>query len=243
MGRRASGFDCINTSDQPPDLARVNMVMIRALSDRSNSPTPLTNAMEDSLQLLLKGAAEHEHSVEGVCKRQRLDEEGNAETASVASKVEMALFMADMRTAELPPREIAADLPEENASDVPTACESDGSERGDARVWDEEVASQDASYPEEGGEEGATLQLAFQRGASPCRDFSPSSARETSAPQKRRGVADRASHFYCKHPGCGKAYGCPDAVRKHCRKKHSEWLRRLGHLGPAGYCRWEQSGD
>ena len=44
MGRRASGFDCINTSDQPPDLARINMVMIRALSDRSNSPTNMLRA-------------------------------------------------------------------------------------------------------------------------------------------------------------------------------------------------------
>ena len=56
---------------------------------------------------------------------------------------------------------------------------------------------------------------------------------------KRRGVADRASQFFCKHVGCGKAYGCPDAVRKHCRKTHQEWLRSLGHVGPAGYCSWE----
>lgn len=56
---------------------------------------------------------------------------------------------------------------------------------------------------------------------------------------KRRGVADRASQFFCRHVGCGKAYGCPDAVRKHCRKAHQEWLRSLGHVGPAGYCSWE----
>ena len=61
-----------------------------------------------------------------------------------------------------------------------------------------------------------------------------------SVPQKRRGVADRASHFFCKHPECGKSYGCPDAVRRHCRKKHPEWLRRLGaSSGPSGYCRWD----
>ena len=58
---------------------------------------------------------------------------------------------------------------------------------------------------------------------------------------KRRGVADRASQFTCRHVGCGKAYGCPDAVRKHCRKAHQEWLRSLGHVGPAGYCSWEAS--
>ena len=61
----------------------------------------------------------------------------------------------------------------------------------------------------------------------------------SSGPLKRRGVADRASQFTCRHVGCGKAYGCPDAVRKHCRKAHQEWLRSLGHVGPAGYCSWE----
>ena len=28
-------------------------------------------------------------------------------------------------------------------------------------------------------------------------------------------------------------------VRKHCRQRHLEWLRRLGHGCPALYCRWE----
>ena len=56
---------------------------------------------------------------------------------------------------------------------------------------------------------------------------------------KRRGVADRATQFTCRHLGCGKAYGCPDAVRKHCRKAHQDWLRSLGHVGPADYCSWE----
>ena len=63
----------------------------------------------------------------------------------------------------------------------------------------------------------------------------------SSGPLKRRGVADRASQFTCRHLGCGKAYGCPDAVRKHCRKAHQDWLRSLGHVGPAGYCSWEAS--
>ena len=97
----------------------------------------------------------------------------------------------------------------------------------------------------------ASLLLAFQRGAAPESPLAGSllaleaatAAPEyhpLSNPQKRRGVADRASHFYCKHPECGKSYGCPDAVRKHCRKKHSEWLRRLGaSSGPSGYCRWD----
>lgn len=91
----------------------------------------------------------------------------------------------------------------------------------------------------------ASLLLGLQRGAPPdCPAVGPLRKTEAAAPgstpQKRRGVADRASHFYCKHPDCGKSYGCPDAVRKHCRKKHPEWLRRLGaSTGPAGYCRWD----
>ena len=65
------------------------------------------------------------------------------------------------------------------------------------------------------------------------------SSSTAAGPLKRRGVADRASQFTCKHPGCGKLYGCPDAVRKHCRKAHYDWLRSLGPVGPAGYCSWE----
>ena len=61
----------------------------------------------------------------------------------------------------------------------------------------------------------------------------------SSGPLKRRGVADRASQFTCRHLGCGKAYGCPDAVRKHCRKEHSDWLRDRPNHGPEGYCSWE----
>merc|ERR1719329_362301 len=65
----------------------------------------------------------------------------------------------------------------------------------------------------------------------PRRAKRPSSS-TAAGPLKRRGVADRASQFTCKHPGCGKLYGCPNAVRKHCRKAHYEWLRSLGPVGP-----------
>ena len=141
------------------------------------------------------------------------------------------------------------------------ASESDGSERSEHEGSDDDDASQAGVSPEEArvspeeGEAGAalllsltdpaSLLLAFQRGAAPDSPAVGSlremeAAAPDSAPQKRRGVADRASHFYCKHPDCGKSYGCPDAVRKHCRKKHSEWLRRLGaSTGPSGYCRWD----
>ena len=46
--------------------------------------------------------------------------------------------------------------------------------------------------------------------------------------------------FYCRYPRCGKGYASTDAVRKHCRQRHLEWLRRLGHGCPALYCRWEE---
>lgn len=48
-----------------------------------------------------------------------------------------------------------------------------------------------------------------------------------------------ASRFFCKFPRCGKAYASTDAVRKHCRQRHLDWLRRLGHGCPALYCTWE----
>ena len=45
--------------------------------------------------------------------------------------------------------------------------------------------------------------------------------------------------FFCKFDGCGKGYASTDAVRKHCRQRHLEWLRRLGHGNPALYCWWK----
>ena len=49
---------------------------------------------------------------------------------------------------------------------------------------------------------------------------------------------DGDAKFFCKFPGCGKGYASTDAVRKHCRQRHLEWLRRLGHGCPALYCHW-----
>uniref|UniRef100_A0A7S2G9M3 C2H2-type domain-containing protein n=1 Tax=Haptolina brevifila TaxID=156173 RepID=A0A7S2G9M3_9EUKA len=46
------------------------------------------------------------------------------------------------------------------------------------------------------------------------------------------------SRYFCRYPGCGKGYASTDAVRKHCRQRHLEWLRRLGHGCPQLYCRW-----
>jgi len=46
------------------------------------------------------------------------------------------------------------------------------------------------------------------------------------------------SKFFCRYPGCGKGYASTDAVRKHCRQRHLEWLRTLGHGCPQLYCHW-----
>ena len=54
------------------------------------------------------------------------------------------------------------------------------------------------------------------------------------------------SRFRCKFPGCSKLYASTDAVRKHCRKRHLEWLRQIdrysaherGTPKPALYCVW-----
>lgn len=68
------------------------------------------------------------------------------------------------------------------------------------------------------------------------------SAPASASAMASRGVApsSQAARFYCRFPKCGKGYASTDAVRKHCRQRHLEWLRRLGHGCPALYCRWEE---
>jgi len=97
--------------------------------------------------------------------------------------------------------------------------------------------------------------LALQREPSPT---TPTSSRDASPERRDRprspnmmvrhsGIqkgfpagGDAATRFFCKFPRCGKAYASTDAVRKHCRQRHLDWLRRLGHGCPALYCRWEE---
>lgn len=91
--------------------------------------------------------------------------------------------------------------------------------------------------------------LALQRAPSPQNRRSPGSSPEPyrwrpPSPSLRqsaiqKGPGTEASRFICKFPRCGKAYASTDAVRKHCRQRHLDWLRRLGHGCPALYCRWE----
>jgi len=71
------------------------------------------------------------------------------------------------------------------------------------------------------------------------------------SPKRMRAPKDGApppgtSRFRCKFPGCSKLYASTDAVRKHCRKRHLEWLRQIdrysaherGTPKPALYCVW-----
>lgn len=77
------------------------------------------------------------------------------------------------------------------------------------------------------------------------------------SPKRMRAPKDGApppgtSRFRCKFPGCSKLYASTDAVRKHCRKRHLEWLRQIdrysaherGTPKPALYCVWgDEEGD
>jgi hypothetical protein len=71
------------------------------------------------------------------------------------------------------------------------------------------------------------------------------------SPKRMRAPKDGApppgtSRFRCKFPGCRKLYASTDAVRKHCRKRHLDWLRQIdrysaherGMPKPAMYCVW-----
>ena len=53
---------------------------------------------------------------------------------------------------------------------------------------------------------------------------------------KNEGEEGMACTYICKFPGCAKGYASTDAVRKHCRQRHLEWLRALGHGSPELYC-------
>ena len=79
------------------------------------------------------------------------------------------------------------------------------------------------------------------------KSVTPSSKRRAVAPiggeRVKRVVPkpDGKARFTCKHPGCGKAFASTDAVRKHCRQRHLEWLRGLGHGCPELYCEWSEN--
>ena len=193
-------------------------------------PVAASFAMEDGgLSLLLKGALLQEQRAAGFMP-QPLPMGLLSSRPGDASGHALTVMADIQKEEEEPADERATDTTFD--SDDETAAEA-------ASLFSGAVASSAEAHP-------ASLLLAFTRAEpsppaprpAPPRRASPAS--HTSNPLKRRGVADRASQFTCRHPGCGKSYGCPDAVRKHCRKQHADWLKGLGHVGPAGYCSWEQ---
>jgi hypothetical protein len=107
-----------------------------------------------------------------------------------------------------------------------------------------------AGHPEADAHGAIQALLSLQREPSPTvpTDSPPAgcdvafwSARAISPALLQGGISksDSTIKFYCRFPSCGKGYASTDAVRKHCRQRHLEWLRRLGHGCPALYCRWD----
>lgn len=85
------------------------------------------------------------------------------------------------------------------------------------------------------------------------RELSISSVGSFRPPDMRRSRFGRdgappagTCRFRCRFPGCSKLYASTDAVRKHCRKRHGEWLKKLDIIAtqerqlpkPALYCVW-----
>lgn len=53
-----------------------------------------------------------------------------------------------------------------------------------------------------------------------------------------------SARFFCRFPGCDKGYASTDAVRKHCRQRHLQWLTSFGEKrGPGLYCRWDEEDE
>ena len=58
-----------------------------------------------------------------------------------------------------------------------------------------------------------------------------------------RGRALEGASYYCAFPNCRRRYSNADHVRKHCRKKHNQWLkevdaqlRQQGKRDASSYC-------
>ena len=53
------------------------------------------------------------------------------------------------------------------------------------------------------------------------------SAKPPAASEPQDPATETMVVFDCRHPGCGKTFHSSDAVRKHARKQHVHWLRRI----------------
>ena len=69
-------------------------------------------------------------------------------------------------------------------------------------------------------------------GSRPSSANGPDSASSTSSRSTSPGVPGRS--YRCK--ACGREYASTDAVRKHARQNHTEWLREMGQGSPLLYC-------
>ena len=127
------------------------------------------------------------------------------------------------------------------------ASDSTSSEARDAIPLPLEIDTND----EDEAESAIQALLSLQRESSPkvvieqpyARARSPTKTKPESSAQQDKGNGksnDSNIRFYCRYPRCGKGYASTDAVRKHCRQRHLEWLRRLGHGCPALYCSWDE---
>jgi len=100
-------------------------------------------------------------------------------------------------------------------------------------------------------------QLSYSRGSS-SDDLSSISSNAGDVKRQRAETKEHGGgpppgtcRFQCKYPACMKMYSSTDAVRKHCRKRHLEWLRKLDLMAahdrylpkPALYCRWGSEAD
>mmetsp|Transcript_18028 Transcript_18028/g.38722 ORF Transcript_18028/g.38722 Transcript_18028/m.38722 type:complete len:222 (-) Transcript_18028:179-844(-) len=135
------------------------------------------------------------------------------------------------------------------ASCILPMVEPDASERGANDEGTDEASDQDAIIallalqsehlppPTAGQVLNQRLQESATRETSHAASFSLKY--DTSLQSAICKSSDNAIRFYCRFPGCGRGYASTDAVRKHCRQRHLEWLRRLGHGTPALYCQWD----
>ena len=101
------------------------------------------------------------------------------------------------------------------------SCSSDGQEAWLRAISCEDMQEDDEDEVEDesmadGVDGGAEDEVLMQGGAS----------------------VDLVVAYECRQ--CARRYRSTDAVRKHCRQRHLEWLRRLGHGCPALYCEWDE---
>lgn len=63
----------------------------------------------------------------------------------------------------------------------------------------------------------------------PLKDYDDNPPR--SAPSPHWMIRQDTCRFSCQYPGCPKSYQSSDAVRKHCRKCHPDWLHTRDLVG------------